>query len=266
METALLHPQIDFPEDPGLKELPKLFDPDWVCRAYSERFGDEGPTPCRFVIRQFSHALGRVALVSYLAEWEPDAYLPSQHFVAKVRPNQPIEIYRFPDDPDLPGLKKASHPETARDLVNRHVLAMGARRARVEVIRYRPGNRAVLRHRIGRINFYVRVMRPSALPAFAQAWEVIGCSSFVAPRIAGHWPEGGVVWMAEILGENLRRQIRKGYQPDPAPLLDGLESLRRAPHDTGQRRPFDLSGAYRRAKRSLVHFARDIDATRISLE
>ena len=117
-----LYPQVAFPEDPGLDDLPRLFDSEWIWRAYLQQFGRPSTDPDRIRIRQFAHSLGRVALVSYEMEWPPDEYVPSQHLAIKVERGKPIEMFRYPEDNRLPGLMEAAHPETALDLLNRHVL------------------------------------------------------------------------------------------------------------------------------------------------
>lgn len=264
--AAPLYPRVSFPEDPGLSDLQKLFSPQWVFSTYRSLSEREGPNPDQFRIRQVSYTPGRVAIVSYFAEWAPEAYLPSQHFIARIERGKSVEVFQFPDDASLPGLKQAAEPDAALKLVNRYVLSVRARRMGIEVIRYRPGNRAVLRYRVGRMRFYARVMRPAALHPFLKSWELIARSDFVAPRIAGHWADGGVVWMSEIPGKNLRRLIRRGIQPDPAPLLRGLETLWTQSDGDGRGRPFNLSGAYRRAKRSFTHFTRDDDSTSVTMK
>lgn len=265
LPTAPLYPEIDFPEDAGLSELPNLFDPEWVWATFCREFGRPEHYPHRIRIRQFSHSLGRSAIISYEVEWDPDDYLPSQHFTVQIGRDAPVEVFQFPDDPLLPGLADAAHPETALRLLNRHVLAVGSRRARVEVIRYRPGSRAVLRHSVGRIRFYARVMRPSAVAPLLAAREPIGRSSFVLPRLAGYWADGGVVWVSEIPGRNLRRHIRRGNTPDPSPLLDGLESLWAQSPAALDRQTFNLAAAYRRAKRTFRHKVHESDAASLSL-
>ena len=260
-----LHPRIEFPEDRGLSDLRKLFSPEWVYSAYHSLMGQDDPDPVQFRIRQVSYTPGRVAIVSYLAEWDSEAYLPSKEFIARAERKKPVEVFQFPDDTSLPGLGQAVDPDTALKLVNKHVLSIGARRIRVEVIRYRPGSRAVLRHRVGRMRFYARVMRPATLHPFLKSWELIARSSFVAPRIAGHWTDGGVVWMSEIPGKNLRRLLRRGEQPDPNPLLNGLATLWSQPDGAQKGQPFNLSGAYRSAKRRLVHFARESESASSSM-
>ena len=263
--AAPLHPRVEFPQDPGLSDLQKLFSPVWVFSAYHSLLGEDDPAPVQFRIRQVSYTPGRVAIVSYFAEWDPEAYLPSQHFIARAERGRPVEVFQFPNDGSLPGLAEAVDPGGALKLVNRHIMAIGARRMRVEVVRYRPGSRAVLRHHVGRTRFYARVMRPHSLSPFLRGWEVVARSSFVAPRIAGHWVDGAVVWMSEIPGRNLRPLIRRGIQSDPTPLLCRLETLWTRPEGSLQGQPFNLSGAYRRAKRSFMHLVRETDAASLFL-
>ncbi len=255
--TLSLYPEVAFPDDPGLEDLPKLFDSEWIWRVYRCQFGVPETDPYRIRVRQFAHSLGRVALVSYEMEWRADEYIPSQHLAIRVERDKPVEMFRYPEDHRLPGLSRAAHPETALELLNKHVLAMRARRAGVELIRYRPASRAVLRHRVGRVRFYARVMRPDAVTPLIAAQELIGQSSFVLPRLAGYWEEGGVVWFSEIPGKNLRQRIQTGKLPDPALILDGLRTLWAAPQLPAGARPFDLSRAYRRAKRSFTHNVRE---------
>ncbi len=255
--TVSLYPEVAFPEDPGLDDLPKLFDSEWIWRAYCCQFGRPGADPRRLRIRQFAHSLGRVALVSYEMEWEADEYLPSQHLAVRVERGKPVELFRYPEDHRLPGLSEAADPDAAHRLLNRHVLAMPARRVRVELVRYRPASRAVLRHSVGRVRFYARVMRPDAVTPLLTTQGLIAQSSFVLPRLAGYWEEGGVVWLSEIPGKNLRQRIQAGKLPDSTVLLDGLQTLWSAPDAPRGARPFNLPGAYRRAKRSFEHNVRD---------
>ncbi len=261
-----LFPEVAFPDDPGLGDLPRLFDSEWIWRAYCCQFGRPSIDPRQIRIRQFSHSPGRVALVSYEVEWPTDDFIPSQHLAIKVERDKPAELFRYPEDRRLPGLREAAHPESALALLNKYVLAVRARRALVELIRYRPASRAVLRHGVGRARFYARVMRPDAVNPVLTAHELVGQSSFVVPRLAGFWAEGGVVWLSEIPGKNLRLRLQDGNLPDPAPLLDGLQTLWSAPHVPAGTRPFNLSGAYRRAKRSFKHNVRDDGAASRNLK
>ena len=255
MSEAPRFPTFEFPADEGLTDLPKLFDPEWVWETYRREWGRDNPVPEEIQVRQFTHSIGRRAIVSYVVEWDLEEYLPSDHFIARVEAGKAAELFRFPEDADLPGLKEAADPEGAVKLLNRHVLAMSVRRARVEVVRYRPGNRAVLRHKVGRVGFFARVLPPASLPAFLEGWEIIGRSNFLAPRIAGYWSDGGVIWMSEIPGRNLRVRVRRGEGPDPEPLYDGLESLWRDESVNSDRPAYNLPGGYRQARRMFANAA-----------
>ena len=261
-----LEPGIKFPGDRGIRGLTQAFDGAWVWEAYCGAFGRSGASPQRIRVRQFSHSPGRGAVVSYVLDWEDDAFLPPDHFSLRINGNKPAELWRFPDDDQLAGLADAAHPDTALQLINRHVLAVPARRVRVEVVRYRPGSRAVLRHSVGRVTFYVRVMRPAAVDRLVAAAEVIGGSNFVVPRIAGHWAEGGLGWLSRIPGKNGRRYIRRGGRPSAAAILAGLESLWAMPIGSGGGRPINLKGLHRRAKRILSHATQDNGEARCKLE
>lgn len=251
-----IYPPFDL-EDSSLEGFSRLLDGGWVWHEYCLKFGERQTAPYRIRIRQLSHDPGRRAIISYVAEWQPEEFLPDEQFAFELRSGRDASVYRYPDDPHLPGLKVAASVEPALRLVNRHVLAVPARRIRVDMVRYRPGNRAVLRHRFGRVRFYARVMRPQVLGHLLKAAELVQHSGFVAPRIAGCWKEGGVLWMSEIPGKNLRRYIRRGHQPSPDTLLDGLEKLWNVPLNDVDARPFNLSGAYRRAKRAFTTALKD---------
>ena len=262
LSSVPIAPQIKFPDDRGLQGLERAFDGSWVWAAYCRSFGTSEANPQRIRLRQFSHSPRRGAVISYVVDWKDDAYLPPEQFSLRINGSGPPELSRFPNDRHLPGLARAACPDTALGLVNRYVLSIPARRLRVEVVRYRPGSRAVLRHSIGNVTFYVRAMRPAAVAPLISAAELIGHSDFVVPRLAGHWSDGGVVWLSRIPGKNLRRYIRRGGQPDPGLILDGLESLWKTPNQSDGGRPFSLNGLYRRAKRILGHATQgDRDAT-----
>ncbi len=248
---------VHFPEDPALPHLPRLFQSDWICRAFQEQLPESHGEPASVRIRHFIHSIGKRALVSYEVTWRKDRYLPPEYFVAKASAKGAFELARYPLDVRLPGLMQAARPGSALELVNRHVLTMPARRARVQMIRYRPEYRAVLRQRMGRVRLYARVMRPEDAESFVAAHQVATNSAFVVPGLAGCWQDGGIVWLTEIRGRDLRRRIRQGRFPDPMRLLDGLESLWRVPLESSGIRPFSLRRAYVRAKNHFRHNLRD---------
>lgn len=254
--TVPLEPQVIIPEDPGLRDLPQLFDGGWVWEAYCGRFGSPEVPVQEIRVQRFSHSPGRQATVTYAAEWDPEEFIPSEHFTIRLDRGGGVDLFRFPDDSYLPGLAHAANPEEAIKLVNKHVTVIPARRLRVDVVRYRPSSHAVLRHRIRSARFYVRAIRPEAVSSYVEAAELVGHSGFIVPRLAGCWPEGGILWLSEIPGSNLRGHIRAGNQPEPGMLLEGLERLWSTPGGSDHH-PFDLPGAYRWADRTLKHATRD---------
>ncbi len=233
--------------------LGDLFDPEWVWEAYCQRFGRRGPGPRRIVLRLVNHSPGKRILVSYRVKWQRDDYLPSEYFTLSVERGASVEVFRYPHDPYLPGLAEAADPEAAHRLIGRYVLVFPGRRVRVELVRYRPRSRAVLRHRAGKVRLYVRVMRPVGMSPLLEAAQLVARSGFAAPRVAGRWDDGGVVWLSEIPGINVRRSLRRGDPPTPGMVLDGLESLWRLPPHTTRACPFGLRGRYYYANRILHH-------------
>ena len=260
-----LEPTVEFPRDPRLPELARAFDGQWVWATYCQAFGLPEQRPEVIRIRQFSHTPGRGAIVGYVLAWQPDAYLPSEEFSLRLVRGRAAEIARYPDDRQLPGLADAARPDSALGLVNRFVLSVPARRINVDAVRYRPGSRAVLRHTIGKVTLYARVVRPVSASVLVSASERIARSAFVAPRLAGHWNSGGVVWFSRIPGRNLRRHIRRGGRPDPESILDGLTSLWDLSDIAPQARAFSLKRRYVQAKRILDHATRGDEDLREAL-
>ncbi len=249
--------RVELPDDPALPQLPALLDPDWVCGALQDHLPEAYGDPERIRIHHFIHSIGRRAMVSYEASWREERYLPPEYFVAKTNGGGSVELARYPQDRRLPGLAQAARPQGVLELANSHVLTIPARRARVQLIRYRPEYRAVLRHRLGRVRLYARVMRPSDVAGFLKTHDVATQTAFAAPGLAGCWRAGGVVWLTEVRGRELRRRIRKGRMPDPGLLLAGLESLWDLSRQDIGIRPFSLGRAYSRALRSYRHNLRD---------
>lgn len=254
--ASIVAPRDAFPVDEGLRDFGRLFDGAWVWRAYCSRYGAPEISPQRIRLRQLSYVPGRRAVVLCAAEWHPDEYLPPERFAVELEGGRAPRAYAPRDDARLPGLRMASSPEGAAELLSRHALMAPARRVIVDTVRYRPGSRAVLRHRVGRVRFYARVMRPDRLGRLVGAAAVAEQAGFALPRLAGAWDEGGVAWLSEMPGRNLRDCIRRGEAPDVAPLLDGLARLWSAPA-AGSGRAFDLRAAHRRARRVFQQTLRD---------
>ena len=261
-----LEPAIALPADTVLPGLPSLFDGDWVWQQFCTRFGTPDATPKRVRIQQLSYQPGRRALVSYLVEQSDTQWVVDDQFAIELTPGKPERLFRYPDDPFLPGLAIAASPIEAHKLLAKH-FPISPHRIRVVPVRYRPGTRAVLRHVVSwgpsrktQITWFARVMPPARLPRLLTAAALADLSGFSLPPVVGSWPEGGVVWMSEVPGETLRERIRSGTPPEPERILDALAPLWAAPLKAAQGRPLDVLGGYKSTERLLAHVLGDEEA------
>ena len=261
-----LHPQVFLPADEVLPDFSRLFDHEWVWQAYCSQFGEPDERPDRIRIRQLSYNPRRSAIATCVAERVWQDFVTEEQFAIQLARGRSPRLYAFPHDPSLPGLAEAASSVGAAALLSEYVIASSVQRVRVSVVRYRPGGHAVLRHRHGSVRFYVRAMRPRRVSRLLKAAELAAESGFVLPRLAGCWSEGGVVWLAEIPGANVRRLVRAGRRPDHEAILDNLVQLWNTPHSAGGRQPLDLLGAYRRARRVFRQALRDHVAPRQELQ
>ena len=260
-----LTPQVAFPDDRHLPEFSQLFRGEWVWQQYCSRLGAPAECPEHLRTRQLSYNPGRGAVATYAAGWPWDDFVTEEHFVIQIADDRPVLLFRYPEDPQLPGLADAASAVTASGLLSRYVLASALQRVRVSLVRYRSGGHAVLRHRHGSVRFYVRVMPPRRVPRLMAAADLIAQSGFVLPRLAGCWAEGGVIWLSEIPGKNVRRIVRGGGFVDHEPILENLAQLWETPLCSNGSRPFNLYGAYRRARRVFRQVLRDHAAIRLKL-
>ena len=261
--VPILEPKVTLPADDRIPGLSQLFDAQWAWRAYCTEFGEPEEPPQRIRAQHFTYRPGTRALVSYVAQWQRGRWVEEDQFAAELAAGRPVAMFRYPDDPHLPGLPSAASPAEAHQLLDRHV-SISAQRLRVEVMRYRPGTRAVLRYtaswrqrRLGRVTFFVRVMPARRVARLLEAAELVGQSRFNLPRIAGCWKEGGVVWMTGVPGETVRAHIQKGTAPNPGLILDGLDQLWSTRVESGKGRPLDLPGGFKMTADLLSHLLRN---------
>ena len=266
MSTPPLEPAVALPADTVLPGLRSLFDGAWVWQQFCTRFGAPDATPKRVRVQQLNYQPGRRALVSYVVEQSDTQWVVDDQFAIELTPGKPERLFRYPDDPFLPGLVDAASPIEAHKLLAKH-LPISPHRIRVEPVRYRPGVRAVLRHvvswgpaRKSQITMFARVMPPARLPRLLTAATLADSSGFSLPPVVASWPEGGVVWMSEVPGETLRQRIRSGTPPEPNRILDALAPLWETPLKAAQGRPLDILGGYKSTGRLLAHVLEDEEA------
>ena len=258
--------QTTLPDDPNLDGFSRLFDGEWVWHTYCSWFGEPAETPQGLRLRQLSYNPGRSVVATFVAERPWENFVSQEQFAVEIASGHPPRLFRYPNDRYLPGLKDVAAAIPACNLLNRFVFASSVQRVKVSLVRYRPAGHAVLRHRVGRVRFYVRAMRPERVPRLLQAGELASETGFVLPRLAGCWPDGGVVWLSEIPGKNVRRLVRTGQRPELEPILDNLSQLWELPVSVGTHSQFNLQGAYRRARRTFRQVLQDHDVTRRALK
>jgi hypothetical protein len=220
------------PDDPKLPGLGRLFDREWAWEAFCQTFGAPEEAPDRVRLLYLVYRPGSRALVGYGTERKWDRWVVEEQFAFELLAGEEEpRLFRYPDDPYLPGLALVADPLRAHELLPRYV-ALQPHRLLIERVRYRPSVRAVLRHHArwrrreaASVTLYVRVMPPAAMAPFLTAGELVSRSGFVIPRLLGHIPEQGVVWLASVPGKTVRSHIRRGSPPDPHLLLDGLAPL-----------------------------------------
>lgn len=218
--------------DPALPLLERVMDPDWVLRLCLRRGIWSGSRPRTLEPEYFRHEPGRRAVVGYTADWGDEYWMGDAEFCVVTEAGAPEpRIYLYPEDPRLPGLREAASPVDAQRLLARYV-GLHPQRLRVRTVRYRATVRAVLRYRLSwprgqvrNMDIYARAMRPELVERWKRAHAFMSHSEFILPRALGIWEEGGIIWIDQIPGENLRKLIDEERAPDPEVVLAAMAPL-----------------------------------------
>lgn len=218
--------------DPALPLLERVMDSDWVLRLCLKRDIWNGYRPSSLEAEYFRHEPGKRAVVGYTADWGDEYWMGDAEFCVLTEAGDPEpRIYLYPEDPRLPGLKEAASPIEAQGLLARYV-GLHPHRLRVRTVRYRATVRAVLRYRLSwprgqvrNMDIYARAMRPELVERWQRAHAFMSHSEFILPRALGLWEEGGIIWIDQIPGENLRKLIDQGRAPDPEVVLAAIAPL-----------------------------------------
>ena len=267
-----LKPEANLPVDEGLPGLSSLFDAEYVWSMFCSNLGEPGEVPHQIRARQISYTPGRRAMVTYVAEWDRDEWVEEDQFAVELKAGESPLFFHFPDDPALPGLRRAASGIEAQDLINEH-LPVVAQGVRVETVRYRPNTRAVLRHRGRwrrgggeRLSLFARVMRPDRLPRILSAWELAEHSGFELPQLLGQWAGGGVVWMNKVPGSTVRRRIARGKAPEPSQIFDHLSGLWAGPFDQAAAEGISLKSSFNGPRRLFTHILQNEESGMQALE
>ena len=142
--------------------------------------------------------------------------------VVRVRAADPEpQVWRFPDDPDLPGLPAAVQEGSVRALLDRCGVDPGPLELRVRG--YRPGRRAVVEVRTPAVRLFVKVVRPSAVASLAERHRLLRAAGVPVPQVVRVQDDGRLVLEA-LAGTSLRARLREGGDPAPSGT-DVLELL-----------------------------------------
>lgn len=249
------------PQDEGLPNLPDLFNAGWLWDAYTNHLGQSNLEADRLRVKQFSYRPGERAVVSYVAEREWGEVITEDEFSVEMKPGVEPLLFRYPNDPYLPGLATAGSAIEASRAIHEYV-SLAPRGLKVEPVRYRPAHRAVLKHQISwrrahtpGLTLFARVMPPSHLDRYLGTLSLAKKSGFCVPEPVGTWTEGGVLWTPEVLGETVRSSIRAGCPPQVEGLLGGLSQLwasSAAPEATPGH-TLDVLGGYQMSRDLLEH-------------
>jgi aminoglycoside phosphotransferase len=113
-------------------------------------------------------------------------------------------VWRWPFDPIVVGLEDATTPGAADDL-----LGPQGPGGQVEVVAYRPTERAVIRvtDSDGRCR-YVKALPPPELPALVDRHARLRAAGLPVPEVLATDPDRGLVVLAELAGTTLRERIK----------------------------------------------------------
>lgn len=194
-----------------------------------------GGSPTKLRTSQVRYVPGRSITVQYTADvrWD-DGRRSRETLVATAGPEHPegaavmeadgieVAVWRFPDDPLLPGLRSAVDPQRIGELLT----SLGAEPAAVQVRTraYRAGRRAVVEVTGGRNRVYLKVVRPARVAALHQRHIALSAGVTV-PRSLGWSSQLGIVALEALPGRPLRRSLeaRSRRVPDAAALIGLLD-------------------------------------------
>jgi hypothetical protein len=202
--------------DREARELALLTGPDapGMLAAALQATGG-GLVSCR--ARQVVHQPGERTTASYRARvrW-PDGTLRDETLAASTG-DPPVgalvlddgvdrvAVWRFPHDPDLPGLAAACDETAVAGVLEE--LGLGGGPVRLRTRAYRPRRRAVIEAIGPRGRLFVKVVRPDRVAALHHRHRLLVRHGVPAPQSLGWTPQGIVVLQA-LPGRTLRQSLR----------------------------------------------------------
>ncbi len=135
-----------------------------------------------------------------------------------------VAVWRFPYDPDLPGLPAAYDDASVGAFLGS--LGLGGPRTTLRVRAYRPRRRAVIEAVGPRGRVFLKVVRPRKVAALHDRHRMLVGAGVPVPHSLGYTPDG-VVALQELPGRSLRDALRRGDRqlPPGSALVDLLDRL-----------------------------------------
>lgn len=135
-----------------------------------------------------------------------------------------IQVWRFPFDPELPGLAAACFPSSVADLLRG--LGLPPDGVQLQVVSYRPRKRAVVEVVTERQRLFIKVLRPRQVRDVDSRHRVLTAAGVAVPRSLG-WSDDGIIVLAPLRGTPLRTALESGTTAlhDPADLVTLLDRL-----------------------------------------
>lgn len=125
-----------------------------------------------------------------------------------------VSVWRWPFDPLVPGLETAVTPSA----LSSHLAGLIAGPIRVEVVAYRPTERAVIRvHGADGEVLYVKALRPADVDPIAARHQALLDAGLPVPRVLASDRTLGLLVLAELPGTTFRDRLKSGRRPWPAP-------------------------------------------------
>lgn len=133
-----------------------------------------------------------------------------------------VAVWRYPDDPDLPGLSRAAYPEQMAAIISDLNLVgarVSAQQINLHMIGYRPRRRAVLCAEVNNRRFYVKVLRDGIFQATLARHDLLTRASVPSPRVAGV-TEDNLLFLPNCRDAHLaRRYLNQEVRAPPRALL-----------------------------------------------
>ena len=222
--------------DPQVPELELLTGPDASELLGAALAAAEG-TLKQLSIAQIRYVPSKSVTVQFRADvrWA-DGRSSREIFVAAagidVPDNVPIvegdgtrvALWRYPNDPFLPGLATAGDRTAAQALLEQ--LGVTTDSVRLRTRAYRPGRRAVVEVKAPQARVFIKVVRPARVEALQRIHSSM-TDAIQIPQSLGWSSDNGIVVLQAMPGKTLRKAVESGTKrlPTAGQLTSVLEVI-----------------------------------------